>query len=148
VQLAAEFFGIGVAGRQISDWQARMIAEAACGFAEQVVETTKTAPREPHWEDPRFREHLRQEMRWDLLDMVTRTGRVPVSLPAEQVRYLRGFGLTAPPGSGAGTGGMEETGEDGPWDTVAVTLTVGVRVPPVDRAAAVRAGLLHGPPAR
>jgi hypothetical protein len=122
-------------GFGIPDYAAAACAEAACAHAEGVVQNRQMAGR-LQWAEPGFREYLRRKMRHDLLDEMTESGYVPVSLPRETIRYMTG-GLLDP----AGTHEVPETGD---WQTAAVTLEAGVRRPPVDRKAAVRAGILSG----
>ncbi|HEY1668533.1 MAG TPA: hypothetical protein VGG54_22810 [Trebonia sp.] len=113
----------GVALRSGSD--AELIAEAACGFADGVVELRQTVPRY-YWQDADGIERLRQRMRHQLLDLVTSEGRVPVSLPTETITHQQ----SRPGGEGT------EVGMSGDWDEAVVVLSVGVRTPPYDRAAA------------
>lgn len=136
VQIAASYVGL----QNVDDWQAKAIAEAARDFADNVVGNTQMALRF-QWEQPGYQDHMRQRMRHELLDTVTRQGLVPVELPSEKLMYRQGrFGLE-------GAEVPEEAVNQGAdWDEVQVMLRVRVRTPPVDRAAAVKAGILAGEP--
>lgn len=123
-------------GFDIGEWGAHLMAEAACSFYDDVTVGRQIAHR-PQWKHPGYREHLRQRMRHELLDLITRQGFVPVSLPHEEVRFVAG-GILDP-------ANMHEVPESADWLTVVVTLECPVRRPPVDRKAAVKAGLLNGP---
>jgi hypothetical protein len=123
-------------GWGIGEYAARLMAEAACSFYDDVVTGRRIAHR-PQWEHPGYRDHLRQHMRRDLLDLITRQGYVPIALPHEEVRFVTG-GILDP-------GNQHEVPESADWQTVVVTLECPVRRPPVDRADAVKAGLLNGP---
>jgi hypothetical protein len=133
VQIAASFAGL----RDVGEWVARQLAEAAVGFSDSAVSVREAAPREL-WEIEGFRDQLRRKMRWNLLDLVTSQGLVPVTLPAEAISY-RAWGFTADEAAGSG-----EVPESANWTTVLVMMSVRVRIPPVDREAAVKAGLLKG----
>jgi hypothetical protein len=115
---------------------AREIADAVLACYDSTVRWTQLV-RRVHWEEPRFRDHTRQMMRHHLLETVTSRGLVPVGLPSEGVRHRHRsamFGRELNPAEG---------GElDTEWDLAEVTLRVPVRTPPVDRRAAVKAGVL------
>ena len=122
----------------------RDLVNAILAAADTVMEVRYTAVRQA-WGREGLREHVRAEMRLNLLDQVTRTGRIPTALPVETLRYFL-FPSYFPP---AEDGGVAGTGEvpaeyvnDAEWQIVELRLWVPVRTPPVDRAAAVRAGIL------
>lgn len=110
-----------------------LIAREILAYADDQVGTIQVAPREM-WENEGYRRHRRQAMRRELIEAVTSQGYVPVGLPTETLVYVR----MGPPWYGG------EVPESADWDTVKVSLEVKVRTPPVDRAAAVRAGILTG----
>lgn len=121
----------------ILSYQAAAIAEAAGIWASGGAAVMQAFPREL-WEDVRSREHVRQRMWWTLLDKITREGHVPVSLPAESL-YRTPFMPWAD-----GTVPPQSMPADSDWELMVIVLKVGVRTPPVDRQAAVRAGILNG----
>jgi hypothetical protein len=125
---AARFAGVEVDATTLE-----LIATAVLGHADSRLGTRQGAPRHM-WEIEGYRHHCRQAMRRELHETVTSQGYVPVTLPAETVRYLR----MAPPSFGA------EVPETADWDTAEITLEVPVRTPPVNRTEAVRRGLLTG----
>lgn len=126
------------------DYQARAVAEAALSYADTTV-TSRRPARKDEWADEGYRDYLRQDMRHKLLDLVTRQGLIPVALPAETLKYMdRWFNpvtddMERPEGIPA-----EAVKQGAEWETVILTLSVPVRRPPVDRAAAVKAGILAG----
>lgn len=131
-----------VVGLQVLSYQAEVLAEAAGIWASGSMEVRSAAQREV-WAVEDYRAHLRQEMRFKLLDKITREGYVPVSLPVETLHFTRfryhdllSDGDPQPPSF--------SMPEDSNWDQVIAVLEVGIRRPPVDRAAAVRAGVLRG----
>jgi hypothetical protein len=141
-QLAASFTGV-----RLDTWQAEKIAEAARSFAEDWLHIRRPLRRD-QWADEGHREYVRQRMRFDLLDTVTRQGLVPVDLPAETLRYLGrwGFMLGDDPERTESIPEVpaEAVEQGAEWETVILTLTVPVRRPSVNRAAAVKAGILAG----
>lgn len=132
--LAAGEVGVGLA-----EHQAKHIADAAIAFYDEAAAVRQVASPEM-WRAPGFQGHLRQSMRHELLDMITRKGLVPVSLPRETVRFMGGGYAAFVDPEGAGY----EVPETGDWHQAAVMLSVPVRRPPVDREAAVKAGILGG----
>lgn len=124
-------------GIRLIGYQAEELARVALASFRDIVTSRQLAYRE-QWQAEGFREHLRQRMRYALLELVTDQGLLPVELPTERIRYLMGS-IYDPSGPG------REVPEEASWDCVAVTLEVRVRIPPVDRAAAVKAGVLTGP---
>ena len=127
--VAARFAGLP----DLTSGQLELIAAAVLGHADNRLRNCQVVPREM-WENEGYLDHRRQAMRRELHEAVTSQGYVPVALPSETVRYLK----MAPPSFGA------EVPESGDWDTAEITLEVAVRTPPVDRAEAVRRGLLTG----
>ena len=119
----------------VGDSQARSIANAANSYWDQIIDRRRAVPRQ-EWAVEDFREDLRQRMRHDLLDLVTRQGFVPVILPHETVRYVTG-GILDPEN-------VHEVPESADWQMAVVILEVYVRTPAVDREAAVKAGILGG----
>jgi hypothetical protein len=132
VRRAAMFAGVTL----VADFQADAIAKAAQSWAAGKMQVRQMAPRE-RWKEEGFREYLRQRMRRELLESITSEGHVPVSLPAERLRFLADIHFSADDSG-------REVPEAGPWEMVAVILEVGVRTPSVDRRAAVRAGVIGG----
>ena len=143
VQIAARQVGSELAG-----YQAQWVAEVARTFAEGGSAVREACPRQM-WEIEDYRQHVRREMRFRLLDELTSQGFIPVDLPSETLRYLGRWGFMAGDDLERAEGIPEipaEAVEQGAeWETVILTLTVPVRRPPVDRAAAVKAGILTGP---
>jgi hypothetical protein len=132
----AVMLAAGEVGVTVAEYQAKRMADAAIAFYDEIVQAREVASRHL-WEAPGFQEHRRQSMRHKLLDGITRRGLVPVSLPHETVHFLlSSFAGFQDPDAGT------EVPESAPWDMAAVTLDVAVRRPPVDREAAVRAGIL------
>jgi hypothetical protein len=121
----------GLAG--LTSDQLELMATAVLGHADNHLGSRQVVDRH-RWENEGYRDHHRQTMRRELHEAVTAQGYVPVALPSETVRYLK----MAPPSFGA------EVPESAEWDTAEITLEVAVRTPPVDRAEAVRRGLLTG----
>lgn len=134
-------------GKEIADYQAQWIAEVARTFAESGAAVREACPRQM-WEIEDYRQHVRREMRFKLLNEVTDQGLIPVDLPSEALRYVGRWGFMAGDDPERFEGIPEipaEAVEQGAeWETVILTLTVPVRRPPVDRAAAVKAGILTG----
>jgi hypothetical protein len=130
---AAALHGISLPG-----YAAQQIADAVLGYADNTVSVRDSVERRT-WQDPGAQEHLLQRLRHRLLDEITSQGLIPTALPAVALRYaswLYGSDRPLPMR-------VSET-EPAEWDTVEVTLTTPVRVPPVDRKAAMKAGLLSG----
>lgn len=139
VKRAAAFVNVDLA-----DFQAKAIAEAARSYADAGELVIRQSMRREQWTIEGFRDHVRQRMRHELLDTVTRQGLIPVDLPAESLKYMdRWFmptdDLERPQGIPA-----EAVEAGAEWETVILTLSVPVRKPPVDRAKAVKAGILTG----
>jgi hypothetical protein len=124
-------------GMRVNPHVASLIARALLDWADAAYEVHQTVPKEA-WAQTGFRDSLRQEMRRQLLDEVTSQGRIPTALPSEAVRYLDNP-FPKPSGSEVPPWAVQA---GAPYGWVEVTLAVQVRTPPVDRAAAVRAGLL------
>ena len=127
--VAAKFAGLS----NLTSDQLELIATAVLGHADNRLGSRDTAPRHL-WQTAEYRDYHRQTMRRELHEAVTSQGYVPIALPSEMVRYLK----MAPPAFGA------EVPESADWDTAEISLEVAVRTPPVDRAEAVRRGLLTG----
>lgn len=87
------------------EYAADAIARAAQSWADSSA-TVREAAGRLQWESGPFRDYLRQDMRWKLLDLITREGRVPVSLPAERIAYLADP-FAPVPGIGEDFGGRE-----------------------------------------
>lgn len=128
-RVAAKFAGIP----DLTSGQLELIAAAVLSHADNRLGECQAVPREM-WENEGYLDYRRQVMRRELHEAVTSQGYVPVALPSETVRYLK----MAPPSFGG------EVPESGDWDTAEVTLEVAVRAPAIDRAEAVRRGLLTG----
>ena len=122
---------------------AEKIAEALLGYADHALEIRQMVIRET-WDQEGFRDRIREEMRYRLLHEVITQGCIPSALPSEALRYF------ATPLIFPEWAGKDEPGGEIPpamadrtdWTMVQVILAVPVRTPPVDRAAAVRAGVL------
>lgn len=127
-EVAARF-----ARRDIDRHVLELITTAVLSHADNRLGVARPVDRHM-WEDGDCREFCRQEMRRELAELVTSRGYVPIALPAEALAYLK----MAPPSFGA------HVPEDADWDMIEVRLEVQVRTPPIDRAAAVKAGLLTG----
>jgi hypothetical protein len=123
--------------------QAEALAEAAGIWASGWV-TVRYAADRRMWEMDGFRDHVRQEMRWKLLDKITREGHVPVSLPAEKLYRTRFMPFQREPDADDTPVPSFSMPEDSDWDQVAIVLEVGIRTPEVDRRAAVKTGILNG----
>jgi hypothetical protein len=128
-RVAAKFAGIP----DLTSGQLELIATAVLSHADNRLGSRQTVDRHM-WQTAEYRDYHCQVMRRELHEAVTSQGYVPVALPSETVRYLK----MAPPSFGA------EVPESADWDTAEITLEVAVRTPPVDRAEAVRRGLLAG----
>lgn len=128
---AAALHGISLPG-----YAARQIADAVLGHADSTASARDSVERRM-WQDPGAREYLLQRLRHRLLDEITSQGLVPTALPTVALAYQSWrYGSEQPL--------RASEAEPAEWDTVEVTLTVPVRVPPVDRKAAVKAGVLSG----
>jgi hypothetical protein len=139
VEIAGRHVGVG-----LFDYQATYIAEVARTFAEGWLHVRHAMHRE-EWAIEDFRAHVRRKMRFDLLDTVTSQGFIPVDLPAESLKYMDRFFIAATDDLERPEGIPAEAVEQGAeWETVILVLSVPVRRPPVDRAAAVKAGILTG----
>lgn len=124
----------------VPDSVAREIAAALLGYADSAIEVRQSYLRE-QWSNEQHRNHLRERMRWQLLNEVTKQGRIPAALPTEGIRYLSAPWHIADPDN-ASEVPAEAVAQGAPYERVEVVLAVQVRTPPVDRAAAVRAGVL------
>jgi hypothetical protein len=133
----------GVVSLPVLGYQAEAIAEAVGIWASGVAAVRYVADRQK-WETAGFRDYIRQEMRWKLLDKITREGHVPVSLPAEALHRTRLMPWTADPEADDVPVPRFSMPEDSDWDQVIIVLEAGIRSPPVDRQAAVKAGVLGG----
>ena len=123
-------------GVQLSDYVAQAVADAVLDAADSILSTSESVPRHL-WQNPDAQGHVLQQLRRKLLDEITGQGLVPTALPTQTLTYQSWrYGNDQPLRA-------SET-EPAEWDTVEVTLTVPVRVPPVDRKAAVKAGILSG----
>lgn len=130
---AAALHGITLPG-----YAAQQIADAVLGYADNTMSVRDSVERRM-WQDPGAQEHVLQQLRRKLLEEITSQGLVPTSLPAVALRYASWrYGTDQPLPMRA------SEAEPAEWDTVEVTLTAPVRVPPVDRKAAVKAGILSG----
>ena len=108
------------AGVYVSPATGRTIADALLDYADSSYEVRQLVDRR-EWADDRWRERILADLRRRLLDEVTSQGRIPTALPSQAIRY-------------------PEAGAD--YESVEITLAVQCRTPAIDRAAAVRAGLL------
>lgn len=135
----------GFVNTMLYDHQAAYIAEVARSFAESQVRVCQAILRD-QWSIEDFRAHVRQRMRHKLFDTVTSQGLIPVALPAEVLRYVPRFGWMPcdDPEKVSAEVPAEAVAQGADWEAVILMLTVPVRVPPVDREAAVKAGILTG----
>lgn len=125
-----------VRGIHLTDYVAQAVAEAVLDAVDGTMSVRESMPRHM-WQDSAAQDYVLQQLRRKLLDEITSQGLVPTALPAQSLRYVSWtFGSDQPLRA-------SET-EPAEWDTVEITLTVPVRVPPVDRKAAVKAGILGG----
>lgn len=128
---AAALHGISLPG-----YAAQQIADAVLGYADNTV-SVRESVEQRMWQSPGAQDHVLQHLRHQLLDEITSQGMVPTALPTAALRYGSWlYGSDRPHRS--------SEAEPAEWNTVEVTLTVPVRVPPVDRKAAVKAGILGG----
>lgn len=111
-------------GISLPEYAARDVVEAVLSFTGQVM-THRAIVDALQWQEPDGRTFALQQLRRELLDEVTRKGFVPVTLPRQTVQ-------TVP----------EPFAQNG--CRVEISMTVAVRMPPVDREAAVKAGILGG----
>lgn len=127
---------------------AAAIADAVLNTTADTVVSMREACAREQWEhDERYRDHVRAHLRRKLLDAVTSQGRIPTTLPVEELRHYdwRNWPMSrmtdeqTPDGAVVPDWAIEQ-GAD--WTHVEVSLTVPVRTPPIDRAAAVKAGLV------
>jgi hypothetical protein len=123
-------------GITVDDYVTQRVADAVLGYADNTMSVRESMPRHP-WQDPGVQEHMLQQLRRKLLEEITSQGLVPTALPTQTLAYQSWrYGNEQPL--------RASEAEPAEWDTVEVTLTVPVRVPPVDRKAAVKAGILSG----
>jgi hypothetical protein len=113
----------------------KALADAALSWYD-ATHTVRQVAQRHEWEIPDFRDYIQQHMRHQLLEEITATGKIPVALPETVIHYLDG-GFLDPDG-------RCEVPEQANWQMVELEMRVRVRTPPVDRKAAVRAGLLDG----
>lgn len=120
----------------IPDYIAEQVADAVLGYSGNMMSVRESIPRHL-WQHPDIQEHALQRLRHQLLDEITSQGLLPSALPSHALVYQSWrYGSDQPLRA-------SET-EPAEWDTVEITLTAPVRVPPVDRKAAVKAGVLGG----
>jgi hypothetical protein len=119
----------------LPDYVADAIVEAVHAQVDGQLNVQQVANREV-WEDERYRTHLRSYMRRELANTVADQGVLPAELPRETLTYmtLQYGSATQIPND------VVEAGAD--WNQVTVTLEVGCRLPVIDRAQAVKAGIL------
>lgn len=123
-------------GFNIPSHVAEDLANAVLDHADQRVSVQDTADRHA-WDIPAWRDDILQRLRRGLLDEITSHGCLPTALPTMIFTYTSyQFGVRVP------LQGWE--GEPPEWDQVLIKLSAPVRTPPIDRKAAVRAGLLNG----
>lgn len=121
----------------IPDYIAREIANAVLSYHDNIVSVQQQGPSDVWDQEEHYRDHIRHDMRWKLLDGITAKGLLPVALPTETVHFGRmefGAEPTVLPDWAV------ERGDHG--DTVVVRLSCKVRTPPIDREAAVKAGII------
>lgn len=130
----------------IADYQLAELAQAILATADNVCEVSHTAKTATWQTEQGYRDHVRGRLRYELLDAVTKTGRVPTALPAEEIAYMR-MPLIGPEQSEGAVPAEEFRGLLDPleWPLMVVRMWCPVRTPVVDREQAVRVGLLAGP---
>lgn len=129
----------------IPEYILRAIADAVLATADTICQVEELCVRQWWEREERYRDHVRQELRHKLLDGITRDGRIPTALPVETLGYRdirRAWPTDGAPRWDGGVVPDEAVAGGADWTHRLVRLTVPVRTPPVDRAAAVRAGVL------
>lgn len=122
-------------GITVYDYLAQDVADAVLNYASDTISVRDRCERHM-WQSRDFQEHLLQRLRHRLLDEITTQGCVPTALPAQAIRYVTWAGSEPPAQPG--------DPEPAVWDQAEVVLSAPVRMPPVDRKAAVKAGILSG----
>lgn len=123
-------------GFHVSEYAAQQAADAALNHPDNIMNVQEHIPR-PMWEDASGHNHALQHLRYRLLDEITSRGCVPTALPTQSLTYMTlRFGVDTP-----ASGSDIEPAE---WDMVVVRLSAPIRTPPIDRKAAVQAGILNG----
>lgn len=142
VQMAAWHHGIDLA-----EHTARLITEVAQSFSDIVLHVRQSAFKHD-WVIDGYREHIRHDMRHNLIELVAQQGYIPLALPSEVLMYMDQHYYPhlddeekAPRSRMVPAGAIEQGAE---WESVIIELSVPVRRVPVDRYAAVRAGILAG----
>lgn len=139
-QLVAEI--VALFGDRIGPTAAQKIADALFGYADSAFQVTEIMVREA-WEQEGYRQRVRQDLRRKLFDEIAKQGRIPTALPSEAIRYLNGWAWLGGDPDREGTEVPPDVIANGaPYERVQIILAVTVRTPPVDREAAVRAGVL------
>lgn len=123
-------------GYRVPDYILRDVVDAVFACSDGALDVKEEVTRDM-WAEESVRQHVRNHLRLQLLDAITRNGHVPTALPTEEIGYATiGFGAghytPVPPKA-------VEHGAD--YDVVVVRLWVPYRSPHSGRAADVQAGL-------
>lgn len=116
------------------------LVRAVLDCADGVDEVSRRVPSHI-WPMETARQYARSEMRANLLDHIFSHGHVPTALPKEEISY-HSLGLSVDDPFGEEIPAEAVAAGAVPFYMVRLTLWCPVRIPPVDRAAAVKAGLL------
>lgn len=123
----------------VSRATAGKIAAALFDYADTAYEVRRLSDRR-EWEDQARRERILLDLRRQLFDEVAGQGLIPTALPSRAIRY---FALPAfVDGQRQSEVPAEFAAQGADYESVEITLGVQCRTPEIDRAAAVRAGLL------
>lgn len=123
-------------GITVDDYVAQVVADAVLNHVSNTISVRESVERGT-WQSPGAQDYMLQRMRHRLLDEITSQGMVPTALPSQALRFVSWPYRSDVPIRASET-------EPAEWDTVEVTVSAPVRVPPVDRKAAVKAGILGG----
>jgi hypothetical protein len=123
-------------GITVNDYVAQVVADAVLNHVSNTISVRESVERGT-WQSPGAQDYMLQRLRHRLLDEITSQGLIPTALPTAALRYGSWLYGTGEPMRASET-------EPAEWDTVEVTVSAPVRVPPVDRKAAVKAGILGG----
>lgn len=116
----------------IADHVIRDVVDAVLATADTICTVRELCMREMWEHNERYREHVRTDLRCQLLDAVTGHGLIPTALPAEELRYtdwrhrIAGPDNAIPDGADIPAEAIEQ-GVD--WTHVEVVLSVPVRMP-------------------
>lgn len=127
-------------GAHVPEHLLRGLVDRVLAAADTVVTAHHTANRVV-WERDDYRSYIRSDLRRKLLSMCADQGLVPTQLPVEELTHHdTRMGGMLPTGRNQIPADAIERGAE--WDYVDIRLSVPARRPPIDRAAAVRAGVV------